>query len=166
MQPRTGALGSNRHPPGLVVNRRPSRILAVALSVIHCVALGVAVHALPGAYWTTLGCLAILLHASWATSRHALLLHPRSIVLLRFSGEDQCIVECRDRSSLAGRVVGRSYVTRHLVVVQMKSSAWRPCTAVVVLPDSMSTEDFRRLRVRLRWSRLGEIGSAMPDSSL
>jgi len=166
MRPRTAALGSIRHPPGLVVHRRPSRILAAALIVVHCAALAVAVQALPGAFWAMLGCLAVLLHGTWMTGRHALLVHPRSIVSLRFSGEDQCVLECRDRSSFAGRVDGRSYVTRHLAIVRIKSRAWRPCTAVVLLPDSLSTEAFRGLRVRLRWSRLSEIGAAMSDTSL
>lgn len=166
MHPRTGTLGSIRHPPGLVVHRGSSRILATALIIVHCAALAVAAQALPGAYWTMLGCLAVVLHGTWVTGRHALLLHPRSVVVLRFSGEDQCVLECRDRSSFEGRVDGRSYVMRHLAIVRIKSRAWRPCTAVVLLPDSLSPEAFRGLRVRLRWSRLGEIGAAMSDTSL
>ena len=166
MHPRPGALGSMRHPPALIVHRRSSRSLATALIVVHCAALAVAAQALPGAYWTMLGCLALLLHGAWMIGRHALLVHPRSIVSLRFHGEDQCVLECRDGSSFAGRVDGRSYVTCHLVIVRIKTLAWRPSTAVVLLPDSLSTEVFRSLRVRLRWSRLGEIGAAMSDTSL
>jgi toxin CptA len=166
MRPPPGALVSIRHPPGLVLHRGPSRMLAAALIVVHCVALGVAVFAVPGFYWAILGCSAIVLHGTWVTGRHALLLHPRSIVSLRFDGEDQCVLECRDGSSFAGCVHGRSYVARHLVLVRIKFRAWRPCAAVPLLPDNLSTEEFRRLRVRLRWSRVGEIGAAMPDTSL
>jgi len=166
MQPRRGIFGPSRRPPGLVVNRRPSRILAAALIGIHCVALAAVAQALPGGYSTMLGALAIVLHAVWVTVRHALLLHPRSIVSLRFSCEGDCVVQCRNRSNFAGRVHGRSYVTRHLVVLRMQSRARWPCTAVLLLPDSMSADDFRRVRVRLRWSRLVEIGAATPDTSL
>jgi toxin CptA len=163
---RTGAPGSNRHPPRLALERRPSIILAIALTLIHSAAVAAALHVLPGWYWKLGGCLAIVIHVVWVICRHALLLHPRSIVSLRFSGEDDCEAECRDLSSFAGRVQGCSYVARHLVVVRIKTGARRLRSGVVLLPDSMSSDEFRRLRVRLRWMRLGEMEASMSRTSL
>ncbi len=48
-------------------------------------------------------------------------------------------------------VLGSTYVTAFLTVVNLRASGGRRIRSVVILPDCMVADDYRRLRVWLRW---------------
>jgi len=49
------------------------------------------------------------------------------------------------------RVLGSSYVSGWLTVLNLQTSDGRKCRSVVILPDAADMEPCRRLRVWLRW---------------
>jgi toxin CptA len=48
-------------------------------------------------------------------------------------------------------ISGDSFVTPYLTVLNLKPEGARFAHALVILPDSLEAESFRRLRVRLKW---------------
>jgi hypothetical protein len=136
---------------------KPSRKLAGLLLVAHVFALGAASVSLAG--WplglvglgvvlSGAGCLAEVLHRS---SRAAVSLE------LREDGR----ASWRDRNGRwhEGRLGNEHFVSTALVVVRLDQTG-RGRKWLVLMGDSAHPEDFRRLRVWLRWRReLGSRGS-------
>jgi toxin CptA len=129
----------------------PSRLAAAALAsagagtlaLIACLPLEAAV-ALPAVLWTGL----LTLEALGAVAFRRGPRGARAISLSR-SG-DIVVLEGRG-SRRAGMVVAGSFVAPWLTLVR-----WRPEGAwldrsVLILPDMLEAEEFRRLRVLLRW---------------
>jgi toxin CptA len=140
-------------PSRLLIRINPSRRLAAALLAAHLLAaLGVFASSLPA---TVVAALLIVLVVSLTFSlrRHACLASPRSLVLLELS--DTLEIEAEDRSGrrLAGTVLGTTFVAPWLVVINFKVEGRHLPHAVVILPDASDGENYRALRVWLRWRR-------------
>lgn len=76
---------------------------------------------------------------------------PRGVRALAIHGAGEIAVETHDGRRHAGRLRDGSFVAPWLTIVR-----WRPVGArfdrtVLILPDMVDAEAFRRLRVRLRW---------------
>jgi toxin CptA len=48
-------------------------------------------------------------------------------------------------------VLGCTYVTTYLTIINLRQSGGRMARHVTLLPDSLNADDFRKLRVWLRW---------------
>jgi len=48
-------------------------------------------------------------------------------------------------------LLGSSFVAPHLTVLNLKPAGGRLAKHLVILPDAIDAEDFRRLRVWLKW---------------
>ena len=70
-------------------------------------------------------------------------------VLLRQSGEIEVM---DDRGSRAGMVRAGSFVAPWLTIIRWRPDGGRWDRTLVILPDMLAGEDFRRVRVLLRWS--------------
>jgi len=60
----------------------------------------------------------------------------------------------RDGRSRAGTILDDSFVGAWLTTIVWRADAmpwWRPASAIVVLPDTLPEDEFRRLRVVLRY---------------
>ena len=82
-------------------------------------------------------------------SREAWLRRPDSCTALRCDAGRRALLERRDGTQLGGQICGDTLVTPWLVLLNV----WidEGCRrSVVVMPDSLPREDFRRLRVMLR----------------
>jgi toxin CptA len=129
---------------------RPSRILLAALAAAHLGALAV-VLAMPLEAWLKSG----LVLVAAASMGHALLhfgmLHgPNAVVALKLSGAG-LEAETRAGAWFPATVLGSSFVSPWLTVLHLKLEGRRFVLPVVLLPDSLAADDFRRLRVWLRW---------------
>jgi toxin CptA len=135
----------------LRVDLRPSRQLALALIAAHA---GAAVTTLPldVPAAAKIG-LVLLIAASLgrALYRHAWLKSRGSVTAIELRDHDRATVETRCGDRLEVRVLGTTYVSAMLCVMNMRA-ARRPfaCHAVIVR-DNVDAEAFRKLRVRLRW---------------
>jgi toxin CptA len=91
-----------------------------------------------------------LRHYAWRNS-------PGSITGLSLADDMTCTLETRRGERIAYALLGSSFVAPYLTVLELKplnDTRWshrlRSCS-VVILPDAIAAEDFRRLRVLLRW---------------
>jgi toxin CptA len=88
---------------------------------------------------------------------YALRKSPGSITGLSLADDMTCTLETRRGERIACALLGSSFVAPYLTVLELKpltDTRWPhrpgPCS-VVILPDAIAAEDFRRLRVLLRW---------------
>jgi len=134
----------------LRIDIRPSRLLAGALVLVHVVAL-CAIWISVGGWLRYAGAAAIF--ASLASTLAAALQRAgRSVVSLEMQKDGRA--SWRERGGKADEgTLGRShFVSPFLVVLELKSADGR-VRRVIFLADSAAPEDFRRLKVWLRWRR-------------
>ena len=92
--------------------------------------------------------------------RHsALLKSPESVVAIELSETMQCTLETRGDKHLSCMILGSTFVAPYLVVLNLKLPNKFLGCSVVILPDSIDGEEFRRLRVLLRWKWKATSGS-------
>lgn len=102
--------------------------------------------------WTKIAAVLLLLaNAVWTIYRHALLCCRHAITELSFSDRETIRLTLRDGSSHFGRVLGSSTVGTGLTLLNIAIDGRRLPVHVVLLGDSLAGDDFRRLRVWLRW---------------
>jgi toxin CptA len=132
---------------------RPSRRLAVLLLALHFAALA-ALAALTFALWIRI-VLAVALMAGLvrALRRSALLRSGDAVVELSCGEDGRLGCAQRDGARFDAEVLPQTAVYAAAVLLRAKPAGARRARSVVVLPDSLAAEDFRRLRVWLRWRR-------------
>lgn len=152
-----------RLPPQLRVSLRPSR-LAAWLIVTITLATAIIIVALPwpgGTLWAGLAGLAFwawngLCDIAWRS-------RPGSVVEIALALDHTIVVRFADNSLAAGVVCTGSYVNGPLTTIVWKPDrAWR-ASSLLILPDMLPAEDFRRVRVYLRYGRREEV--ARPPAS-
>lgn len=139
----------------------PSRLLAAILLAGHgAVAVVLAFIDLPVG-WTAMICLLLLL-SLWHEVRKALRRGATSVVALRVANDDKLTFQQRDGEWRDAEVLGSSYVTAFLSVLNLQAAGERRQRHVVLLPDVLPADDYRRLRVWLRWRATRTQESATP----
>lgn len=129
---------------------RPSRYLAALLIAAHGIALAALLPlAIPALVKTALAFLA-LCSATHYLRRTAWLAAPTASVALTLEG-DQILLTARNGKQLTVRILCDSLVTPWLTILNVLPQGARFAHSVVILPDSMDAESFRRLRVWLKW---------------
>ena len=78
---------------------------------------------------------------------------PNSVHGLHVAADGTFSVRLRQGDWEPAEVLGTSFVKPWLTVLNLKLEGRRFMLPVVLLPDALNREDFRRLRVWLRWSR-------------
>ena len=77
-----------------------------------------------------------------------------SITGLSLADDMTCTLETRRGERIACALLGSSFVAPYLTVLELKplnDTSWLRRWSVVILPDAIAPEDFRQLRVLLRW---------------
>lgn len=128
----------------------PSRYLALLLSLAHAVSLfALSVLALPLWVLLTLGLL-LLLNLGYQLCLRAWLIAPSAVVAFRLE-DDGVSLNTRAGLQLAAKLCGNSLVTPYFTVLSVLPQGARLARSVLILPDSLDAESFRRLRVYLQW---------------
>ena len=137
-------------PPPLRVELVRSR-LAVALVAVAWLASALVIAVIPGSMLLR-GCavVAIGAYALWTLRYWAVRALPRSIVGFLLAADGTAALFEKDGARRTGRVQPSSYVGTRLVtlVVRLDGSRWS--RSIAILPDMVSTEEMRSLRVMLR----------------
>jgi len=145
--------------PRLRLEPRPSRIgctfvaatCAMTVALIGFLPLPVAA-AVPAAAMV----LGVLLCGLWRCTG-------RGVPALLHVGIDRRItVTGCDGRSRAGVILDDSYVGAWLTTIVWRADGtpwWRPARAIVVLPDTLPEDEFRQLRVVLRYGRPDAVGT-------
>lgn len=131
----------------LRLDLKASRLLAGALVLAHVLALAAACISLAG--WARYAAWAVIvasLWRVWAPSRAAAL-------SLELHEDGRASWRSQDGGWHEGKLGASHFVSTRLAVVELESAGGRT-KWVVVMPDSLNPEDFRRLRVWLRWWRV------------
>jgi hypothetical protein len=110
--------------------------------------------------------LAIIVVCVWAIDRiHVVALRrgPRAVRRFELRGDLTLVVVTGDGKACAGRVHRDSYVGAHVsTIVWRPYGRWR-LRAIWLLPDMLPTDEFRRLRVLLRYGR-SDVAHGSPAS--
>jgi toxin CptA len=129
----------------------PSRSIAIALTLAH-IAASATLLPLDLPIWARVT-LALPIAASLAHTllRYALLQGSGCLVTIELRENDRVAAQTRGGAWHEGRVLGTTYVSPHLCVINLKLNGRRFARHALIVPDNADAEDFRRLRVWLRW---------------
>ncbi len=83
--------------------------------------------------------------------KDALLTAHDAVVALTLMEEMSCILTARSGQSMICSLSDSTFVTPYLTVINLQPNEWFLMRSVVILPDSIDAEEFRRLRIWLRW---------------
>jgi toxin CptA len=133
------------------INLGISRVLALILAAAHAAALAMVWLAdLP--WMVKIAVVPVFLGSLVFSIRlHAWRLAPSAVISLELDDECPVVFQLRDGRELEGELLGSSFVAPWLTVLNLRPAGrWRACH-VVILPDAVDREAFRKLRVLLRW---------------
>lgn len=82
---------------------------------------------------------------------YALLKSARSVVAFELTEALECTLETKCGEYIICRILGSTFVAPYLVVLNVKSFGEFFSRSVVIVADGIDTEEFRLLRVLLRW---------------
>lgn len=138
----------------------PSRSFFAAATGAHVAALAAVVPLeIPSAIKAGLAVL-IFVSLGITLRRHAFLAAPGSVVCLEIRDSSAVAVLTRRGSRYDAHILGSTFVSPRLTVLNLKRLTRRGVLHVVLLPDGVDPEAYRRLRVLLRWgARHDETGN-------
>jgi len=134
---------------------RPSRQLALLLGLAHAAAAGACLVVAMPVFLKIVLVLVVGASCGRALYGPALLRSPRAIVALEISEGGALLFQTRRGDWEKGTLLDSSFVAPYLTVLNLKSEGGRFARHVVILPDSVAADEFRRLRVWLRWHKTG-----------
>jgi toxin CptA len=149
---RSTARAHGRYYHVLRVTLNPSVYLSIAFTLSHAAA-AVIVLRLAVPFWIELGLLAALATSLVLALRYHALLKSRDAVTAIDIGEQDATVYSRDVRYEHACVLGTTYVSALLTVLNLRVPGRMRPRHVILVPDNVDAETFRQLRVRLRWSR-------------
>jgi len=144
-----------RLPPIVHVSLGPSRIAGVAIGVVTLATL-VVVLLLPLERWQHGAVCAVVLAWAWvAFERIAVRSTPDAVAQMRLAPNLVIVVTRGDGRLVAGHVRSSTCVSATLTSIVWRPDGARWSRSILVLPDMLPPDDFRRLRVMLRYARSG-----------
>lgn len=136
----------------LTIQLRPSKQLAIILIAAHSCAAVLLFWTLSVSFSIQLiGLLFLIVSLYFYLKHDALLSFAHSAVSLSFSDKVDCTLETVSGQTVECSVLGSTFVSPYLTVLILQSKQWWSMRSVVILPDVIDNEEFRRLRVILRW---------------
>jgi hypothetical protein len=96
---------------------------------------------------------------------HALRTSDDAIIAIELRADGAAAVKIGKAGWHDARILGTTYVTPLLTVLNLKLDGYRIPRHVVILPDMVAGEDFRHLRVILRWQSERESTPTGGDSA-
>ena len=135
----------------LTVHLKPSRRLTIILSLAHFAAAG-ALWSLALSFAVKLAGVAILvISLIYYLRKDSLLSAKDAVAAFELSDEMQCTLTTQSGESIVCAIQGSTFVAPYLTVLNLKPENRFFTRSVVIFPDSIDAEAYRRLRVLLRW---------------
>ena len=135
----------------LRIRLTPSRLLAAVLVLAHAAAIA-AVLMVELPQWLKVVAIALLIaQCAVVVRRQAFLTGANAATAIEITSDHRLNVETRSAGWCEHEVLGSTYVTPYLTVLNLRRSSTRVARHVLLLPDSLNADDFRKLRVWLRW---------------
>ena len=135
------------------VSVSPSVRLATAVCVVHFAA-AVLLWLLPlPVQGKSVITLVIAVSLVFFLARDAVLHAKNAIIALEFGEDDTVSYQTRSGEWVDCELLGSSYVSPRLTIVNLQPHGRRWVRRVILVPDNVDARDFRRLRMWLRWKR-------------
>lgn len=129
----------------------PSRLLAGGLIGVHAASLVPLWRMdLPAPAVAVLA-IAIIVHGAWSVWRAGRLRSAHSITGIELHPGGGCALIARNGGRFDGVVSDSTVILGSLVVLAVKAVAGHATRRAVVVRDMLAVDDFRRLRVALKW---------------
>ena len=135
----------------LNIRLKPSLYLSLLLSAAHTIAIGLVLDLPLSIGLKLVTALAFCISFVFYLNRNARLAAPNSVIVLEINEDCTCTIETRSGKQLDCIVLATSYVSASLTILNLKANDKLLVRHVVILPDAINPEDFRKLRVLLRW---------------
>jgi len=97
--------------------------------------------------------------------RHALLRAGRAVAGARIHDARRATLRLRDGLTVTTGILGTTYVTPGLTVLNLRDTGRRRLHHVLLVADNIDPEEHRALRVLLAWGRAAEGGGALTSSA-
>ena len=136
----------------IMISLRASWLLAAILALGHGAAIAIVLLVSLPPWAKLIAAAALIVHLLIVARRQALLLTPDSAVAIEIGSDNILSVKARRGEWSEYAVLGDTYVTSYLTVMNLQQADTRAVKRVAILPDSVDAEDFRKLRVWLRWN--------------
>lgn len=134
----------------LLIRIGSSRILTALVAAMHGAAAWLLWLTLPG--WPAAMLVALLPASLWFyLRRDCLRTAPGSVVALQVHPDCRCALQTRSGAWLEANLLPSSFVAPYLTVLNLRVEGHRFPGYVTIFPDAVDGDDFRRLRVWLRW---------------
>lgn len=145
--------GHNEAP--LLLKVGASRLLALLVGAMHV--FGTALAWLPPfPVWAKISLSLVFLGSlGYYLGRDCLRTLPSSVVAVQLRPDCSCAVQTRNGEWLEASLLGSSFVAPYLTILNLRVAGGKFNPSVVLLPDAVEAEDFRRLRVLLKWKCAG-----------
>lgn len=101
--------------------------------------------------WQAAILVALIVSLVYELRATALGLSANALIALRIAPDNVFSAQMRSGEWRDYEVLGSTYVTSALTVLMLRAAGARRVRSVVLMPDSMAADDFRRLRTWLRW---------------
>jgi toxin CptA len=146
--------------PLLIIRLKRSKRLTATLGLAHFSAIGLLWPLMLPVAAKLMGTVILAISLVFYLRYYALLRSPGSVVSIELSEEMAGTLETRCGERISCTLLGSSFVAPYLTVLDWKPlepqaslMPWRKLSArsVVILPDGIDAEEFRQLRVLLRW---------------
>lgn len=135
----------------LTIKVGPSRDLAGLIAGMHILA-AVIFWLVPVPLWLAASLMPAFIGSAMYTLRRdgfRTLCH--SLISLRLDADCRCAFQTRSGAWHDAALLGSSFVSPYLTVLNLQPAGGRWAKHLVILPDAINAEDFRRLRVWLKW---------------
>jgi hypothetical protein len=140
-----------KHAPRLELEPRPSRIAGAFIAASFVATIGIVV-LLRIPWWAKASAVVAIAGVS---ARELWRCAGRGVPALVFVGDNRRLtVSDRNGRVSDGDIVDASYVGATITTIVWRADHapwWRPARTILILPDMLPADDFRRLRVLLRY---------------
>ncbi len=135
----------------LTVCLKPSRQLTLILSLVHLVAASLLWPLVLPLVIKLTGIVLLVASLTYYLRKDAFLSFSHSVVSFELSDEMRCTLTTRSGELMNCWIQNSTFVAPYLTVLNLKPEGKFFVRSVVILSDSLVAEEFRRLRILLRW---------------
>lgn len=135
----------------LSIHRKPSYRLATILILAHLAAAGLLWSVVLPFDIMVITAVALVFSLIYYLRKDALLSANDSVAFFELSDEMQCTLTARSGELMVCSILDNTFVASYLIILNLKPAGKFLMRSVVILPDGIDVEEFRQLRVWLRW---------------
>ncbi|MBL0010540.1 MAG: hypothetical protein IPP22_05050 [Nitrosomonas sp.] len=136
----------------LSIHRKPSYLLATILTLAHLVTAGLLWFLEITLGIKTVVAFALAFSLIYYLRKDALLAADNAVKFFELSDDMQCrLTTCAGESMTCSILGSSTFVAPYLTVLNIKPMGKFFTRSIVILPDGIDAEEFRQLRVWLRW---------------